>query len=355
MAGQDAPPLAVGSFTLGTTFVPQAREGSFLLGALVAGVGIAGYRAAPAGESAALLLVGAGGLLFSLLPRFWPGWRGLTAFALLFGLELRWLTTKVLPDSGGKLFYAALLGAALGLALLWLKKDKRPAPALGLLLVLAGHVIGSHLGGAYGAALLSVALLAVAGFVGEGADPAPLALAALLVVYRWLPLRWPELKMGFTDSHAFPGLLVGALVCQIVPPAPARRGSWGGVAMIGLAAAALVGTLVLLGPKAALPLGVGLALAVLITPGPNNGEPEGEVSPHYWGPGGNPLFALLALFGLIQFAGHILPAVEMGRTARLEILVGLAVVSAALWALGSRGTSPKPGGQGAEFTGQGAE
>ena len=321
------------------------------MGALVAGVGIAGYRAAPAGESAALLLIGAGGLLFSLLPKLWPGWRGILAFLVLFGLELRWLTLKILPDSGGKLFYAALLGVAIGLVLLWLKKDKRPAPALGLLLVLAGHVIGSHLGGAYGAALLSVALLAVAGFVGEGADASPLALAALLVAYRWLPLRWPELKMGFTDHSAYPGLLVGALVCQL---APAARGKWGGVAMIGLAAAALVGTLVLLGPKAALPLGIGLALAVLITPGPNNGVPEGIGSPKPGGegawnaPGGNFLIALGALFGLIQFAGHILPAVEMGRTARLEILVGLGAVSLVLWLI----SSPKPGGQGAKAPGE---
>jgi hypothetical protein len=287
---------------------------------LVAGIGIAGYRGAPAAEMAALLLLVAGAMAFSLFTRLWSGWRGLLTFGALFALEARWLTTKVIPGNE-KLFWAALLGGVAAVLLSRLPKTG----ALPLLLVLAGHVAGSHLGNAYGAAVFTVALLSVSVFLFEEVGLPALALSALLAVYRWLPLRWPELRLGFADHHALPGLLVGALL-PLFPLSPsnggARLGSPSGTPITGggggiVAASALFGTLVLLGPRAGLPLGVGLALGAL--------RERASVG-----------LALLGLFALIQFTGHVLPVIEAGRVVRLEILAGLAVLGGSAWVALSR-------------------
>jgi hypothetical protein len=304
---------------LGVGFLAGVEISALALPAvLLAGVGIAGYRGAPAGEMAALLLLGAGGALFSLLSKLWAGWRGWLGFGLLFALEARWLVTKVAVGDG-KLLWAVVAGSALAVLLSKFSRTDPPLErfasvpprqAMGILpwvLVLAGHVVGSHLGGAYGATLLTVALLTVHLFLFEEIDVSVLGLAALLVLYRWLPLRWPELRLGFTDHHALPGLLLGALV-----PGLTKESERGRLAGGVLAAVVVVGALTLLGVKAALPLGVGLALGVL--------RERASLG-----------LALVALAALIQFAGHVLPVVELGRVVRMEVLAGLAVLGGAAW------------------------
>ncbi len=301
---------------LGVGFLVGAELSALALPAvLLAGVGIAGYRGAPAGEMAALLLLGAGAVLFSLLTKLWPGWKGWLAFGLFFALEAHWLVTKVAPGDG-KLFWAVVAGSVLAVVLRNLPREGESSPLLGLgekrrilplLLVLGGHVVGSHLGGAYGATLLTVALVVVSIALFEDFDVIALGLAAVLVLYRWLPLRWPELRMGFTDHHALPGLLVGALLPGLTRET--ERGRLAGGVLVGVAA---IAALTLLGTKAALPLGVGLALGVL--------NLRASLA-----------LALLALAALIQFAGHVLPVIELGRVVRAEVLAGLAVLGAGAW------------------------
>ncbi|MGC4045918.1 MAG: hypothetical protein QM758_19170 [Armatimonas sp.] len=297
---------------------------------LIAGVAIAGYREAPAGEMAAMLLLTAGAMAFSFFTRLWSGWRGLLAAGLLLALEGRWLFTKVaLGDE--KLFWAALVGGAAALLLSRLPKTG----ALPLLLILGGHVAGSQFGNAYGAAVFSLTVLAVSLCLTEDLEIPSLGLLAGLIVYRWLPLRWPELRLGFADHHALPGLIVGALVPVLpLPPAPSPEEGGGasgspsplgeglgrgrrGISEILLGASAVFGAITLLGARAGLPMGIGLALGML--------REKASIG-----------LALLGLFALVQFTGHVLPVLEAGRVVRLEVLVGLAVLGGAAWFVRSR-------------------
>ncbi len=297
---------------------------------LIAGVAIAGYRGAPAGEMAALLLLAAGAMAFSFFTRLWSGWRGLLAAGLLLALEARWLFTKV-AIGDEKLFWAALIGGAAALLLSRLPRNG----ALPLLLILGGHVAGSHFGNAYGAAVFSLTVLAVSLCLTDDLELPPLGLLAALIVYRWLPLRWPELRLGFADHHALPGLLIGAMVPMmasrslslskdsreedddffLASPEEARLGK--GLSEIVLGASAMFGAITLLGPRAGLPMGIGLALGLL--------REKASIG-----------LALLGLFALVQFTGHVLPVVEAGRVVRLEVLAGLAVLGGAAWFVRSR-------------------
>lgn len=298
---------------------------------LIAGVAIAGYRGAPAGEMAALLLLAAGAMAFSFFTRLWSGWRGLLAAGLLLALEARWLFTKV-AIGDEKLFWAALVGGAAAILLSRLPKNG----ALPLLLILGGHVAGSHFGNAYGAAVFSLAVLALLLCLTDDLELPSLGLLAALIVYRWLPLRWPELRLGFAEHNALPGLLVGALVPMLTSslkpkadressqededfflPFPSEEAPKRGITEILLGASALGGALTLLGPRAALPMGVGLALGLL--------REKASIG-----------LALLGLFALVQFTGHVLPVVEAGRVVRLEVLAGLAVLGGAAWFVRSR-------------------
>jgi hypothetical protein len=288
--------------------------GLLLPATLIAGVGAACYRGIPDGDIAALLLLGAGTVAFSLLTRLWPGWRGLAAFALLLGLEASWLFHKVTPGNG-KLLWLALSGVALAALLSRLPKTSPMA----LLLALGGHILGSHLGGPYGAAVVTLIVVIVTILLFEQIDVPAVALLTLMLLYRLLPLRWPELRLGFGDYQALPGLMVGALLPALTEPArpeghpsSVKRGL-GAVT----AGAVLVGTLVLLGAKAALPLGVGLALGLL--------RERASVAA-----------ALLGLFALVQFTGHILPIAEAGRVVRLEVAAGLALLGGLAWFLQRR-------------------